>query len=1026
MVVASRDDAGPDRLGQRRYLTVLFSDLSDSTLLSELMETEYYAEMLNALRGLCREIISKHGGRIARIQGDGVLAIFGYPQAREDDGRRATEAALELHAAVSRLAVRGISDSAGSLALHSGIHGGLVFLVDGDFERGRFEVLGDVPNTAARLSELAERGQIYVSEETLGPETHFFATSERRIVTLKGRSLTLPAYCVLGRASTQSRFQARSMRGLAPFVGRAGEMRVLCDHLLAAIAGVPQCVAISGGPGLGKTRLVEELVHEAISAQCLILRSYCESYLGAEPLQPFLQMLRTICGVFPDMPAAEAAAAAEHSLATIAHVSDVTRSVLMQAMSLAPSDRESRRSTAAETIAALSGLLDALSRDCPLMLIVDDLQWADDASQQMLDAIRGLHRPIFLLLATREISADMLTAAPMPTIELAPLGLDEAAPTIEYLLHGADPFIVAEIHGYAGGNPLFIEELCHSAAAKGDRRPLESRQGGAAWLNALVESRVARLPPAQAEIVRAAAVIGNVIPGWLLERITGHAQDDPLVRALEEQDFLFPSEQAGTLRFKHGITRDVVYNAVGLHQRKAMHLAVATALAERATQSTPEDISEALAYHYAAADVPAEAANYAELAGDKALAAFALDRARVQFSAALKALDRLSLSPREDRLRWCAVAQKLGIACVFDPLALADGVAIFERGVDLARQSGGTGALARAEYWLGYIYYAKGMAREATEHCRAALELSELVGDGRLAAQVRATLGQTLASAGEYDSALVLLDTAIDSKRARAKPGGSIAVGSAYALACKGSVLGDRGLFAEADECFAEALELLGGTVHQVASSVRNWISVIYQWQGRWEEALEMAAGSIRVAEHVKSRQLLAMSRAIWGYANWVITRQPGDLQAVRDATAWIEARKGALVTSLNYGWLVDGAVALDQIDEARRHAARLLMRVRQRDRIGEAMGCRALARAAAKAKDHERADHYLDLAMRSAQMRGSPHERAKTRLCRGEIEVERGNAREALAQLDAASEAFARMRMSWYLQQAAALRSRL
>ena len=816
------------------------------------------------------------------------------------------------------------------------------------------------------------------------------------------------------------------MRGLAPFVGRAGEMRLLREHLRAAVAGAPQCVAIAGGPGLGKTRLIEELVRDATTAQCLVLRSYCESYLSAEPLQPFLQMLRAICGLFPGMPAAEAAAAAERALATLGHVSDTARIELMHALSLAPQGSESRRSTAGATITALCSVFDALAMDRPLMLIVDDLQWADDASQQMLDAIRALHRPIFVLMATRGISGEVLTAAPMTTIELEPLALDEAAPTIEHLLPGADPFIVAEIHRYAGGNPLFIEELCHSAAAKGDRRPLENRQGGAAWLNALIESRVARLPPAQAEIVRAAAVIGNVFPTWLLQRITGRGEDDPLVRALAEQDFLFPSEQAGTLRFKHGITRDVVYDAVGLHQREAMHLAVATALTEHGTQSAPEDMYEALAYHYAAAGVPAEAARFAELAGDKALAAMALDRARAQYSSALAELDELAPLSREGQLRWCAVAQKLGMACVFDPLGLADGVSLFERGVALARQSGDLEAIARAEYWLGYICYAKGRAREATAHCEASLDLSTRIGDERLAAQVRATLGQVLTSACEYDRALVLLDSAIDSKRKQSRPGSSIAVGSAYALACKGCLLGDRGLFAQAESCFQEALSLLGGSPHQVGASVRGWIAAVYMWQGRWEDALRVANEAARIAEQVKSRQLLAMDRALAGYSSWILTRRPEAIQTVRDATSWIEVRNGAFLTSLNYGWLVDGAVELGRYDEARRHAARLFMRARQRDRIGEAMGCRALARAAAKADDFERAEHYLGLALRSAEARGSPHERAVTQLCRAQIEAGRGRRAEATAPLDAACAAFEAMDMRWHLEEARRLRDRL
>src|SRR5438067_9098531 len=115
-----------DTDGRRRYLTLLFSDLSDSTRLGELMEAENYAAMLAGWRRLCRDIIPRHGGHIARIQGDGVLALFGYPEVREDDGRRATEAALELHAAVSTLPSGGLN--AAPLTLHTGIHAGLVYL----------------------------------------------------------------------------------------------------------------------------------------------------------------------------------------------------------------------------------------------------------------------------------------------------------------------------------------------------------------------------------------------------------------------------------------------------------------------------------------------------------------------------------------------------------------------------------------------------------------------------------------------------------------------------------------------------------------------------------------------------------------------------------------------------------------------------------------------------------------------------------------------------------------------------------
>ncbi|CAN5457751.1 hypothetical protein BH11PSE9_BH11PSE9_16350 [soil metagenome] len=1024
--------------GQRRYLTVLFSDLADSTRLGEVMEAEHYAEMLSAWRALCREIIPRHGGRIARIQGDGVLAIFGYPQALEDDGRRATEAALELHAAVSRIAIDGSAAALGAPTLPSGIHAGLVYLADGDVERGRFELLGNVPNTAARLSERAGRGEICVSEETLGPQVSLFATGDRELAHLRGRTLPMAVYRVQGRAAAQSRFAARAVRGLAPFVGRETELRALREHLRLAIEGVPQCIALAGGPGLGKTRLIEEIVREAGLAQCLVLRGYCESYLAAEPLQPFLQMLRALFGLAHDMSAAEAAEAAEQTLAQVHVIGDTARADTLQALWLVAPAGDARRPSAGGTIAALRGAFEALASDRPLLLVIDDWQWADDASLQVLDAIRALARPICVLLATRgasgeggegasdEITSQRFAPSGFPTLELAPLTLAETTRSMERLLPGADPFTIAEIHRYAGGIPLFIEELCHSAAAEGTGRKPDLRLGGAAWLHALIESRVARLPQAQAEIVRAAAVIGNVFPSWLLERITGYGEDDPLVQSLAEQDFIYPGERPGTMRFKHGITRDVVYDAIGLHQRTAMHLRVAATLAAHGAQAGVEDAYEALAYHYAEGTLPTEAARYAELAGDKAMSAMALDRARAQYSAALAALDGLARMTRQTQLRWCAIAQKLGMACVFDPLGLADGVAIFERGVALARQSGDEDTIARAEYWLGYICYAKGMARQATRHCETSLEMSNRIGDARLATQVRATLGQVLLSACDYEHALVLFDEAIDGKRQQSKPGSSIAVGSAYTLACKGYLLGDRGLFAQAEECFDHALALLGGSVHQVASSVRHWISVVYQWQGRFEDALRVSEESARIAEGVKSRQQFAMGSALSGYSRWMLTREPQALQAIRDATTWIEARKGALATSLNYGWLIDGASREDHASEARRHAARLFMRARQHDRIGEALGCRALARMSAKAGDAARADHYLALARRSAEARGSAHEHAATELCRAEIELARGHRGPAGEALDAAAAAFESMRMAWHLAQSEVLRSQL
>jgi class 3 adenylate cyclase/tetratricopeptide (TPR) repeat protein len=1007
--MAGLTDERPDTgsAGLRRYVTILFSDLSGSTQLGDVMEAEHYVDMLGVVRSLCREIIFRHGGNVARLQGDGLLAVFGFPESREDDGRRAAEAALELHAAVGSIALSGHAASTRVLALHSGIHAGLTYVRSGDAETGTLEVLGEVPNAAANLSSLAARGEIVVSVETLGPAVHFFDTEAPQVIALKGRARPLEICRVLRRRPAHRRLEARAVRGLAPFVGREAELGMLVGCLNSAASGEARCVAVLGGPGLGKTRLVEEVMQAARAAGHLVLHGYCESYLSAEPMQPFVQVLR---------------ATAPPAVHEGGHRSETDPG-------------------AATSVDAVAARVDELASRQPVLLVLDDWQWADELSQRALDAVLALPRSIFVLIASRVDGSESVVPERAQAIELGPLDLDQTRRTLAHLLPGTDPFVVAEIHRHAGGVPLFIEELCHSAASRGfERAPTElpaPRLTSAAWLAALVESRVNRLAPEQRAIVSAAAVLGNVFPGWLLERITGHGEASPLVTTLAARDFIFSSEQPGMMRFKHGVTRDVIYHAVGLAERMALHLRVAETLAARhaapgATNATSspdaphDDAFEALAYHYAAAGVPEQAARFAELAGDKALAAFALDRARAQYGAALQAMDALAPLPRSAQLAWCGLAGKLGMACVWDPLALADGVALFERAVALAREAGDDRALARAEYWLGYIHYAKGNSREALTHCERALELATGLGDERLADQVRATLGQALAAACRYERALELLGTALDSKRSRGRPGSAIAVGSAYALACKGSVLGDRGLFAQAEECFADAMALVGSTDHQVGSSVRNWIAAVYQWQGRWQEAEDIAVASIRIAEHCKSRQLMAMSRALWGHAHWATQRGPEALTTVLEATRWIESRKGALVTSLNYGWLVAGAAAEGRLDDARRHAARLFVRARQHDRLGEAMGCRALAQMAAGAGRFDVAEGYLAQAARAARARGSLHEQASNRLAVAGIAAGRGRTAEAHAQLDEASAAFESMAMHWHLGEAEALRKRL
>ncbi|WP_457419955.1 ATP-binding protein [Roseateles sp. P5_E7] len=977
----------PSATGQRRLLTLLFVDLSGSTAMAEWMEAEHYSAMLTSLREFYERIVPHHGGVIARIQGDGMLAVFGHPEVREDDGRRATEAALELHAAVRGIMPPGPRPAEfRGLTLHSGVHAGIVLVNEGDQMRGRFELLGNAPNIAARLSEAARADEIIASEDSLGLQSQFFETGPRFTLQLRGRATPLAAYRVLGRAAVSRRFEASMRRGLAPFVGREAERAALDAALVRTLGGRTLWLGLRAGAGVGKTRLTEEFLWRAANQAgqiCRLHRGYCESYLSAEPLQPFLQMLRGMDGMTDPPPEL---AAAQHS---------------------APSQRAD----------ALLALLLALARREAQLVFIDDLQWADDASLRLMHRLRTIAAaqglPLLLLTASRPEPA--LPAARddgAQIIELPPLTERESARAVQQLAPQVDPFLAAEVLRHAGGNPLFIEELCHAAADAGDS--FVQGQSSSAWLAALVESRVGRLPLEQARLVRLAAVIGNVIPVWLLEALSGCGEQHPAVRALAGQDFIFPDQAPGHLRFKHGITRDVVYEATGLHERQALHQRISTELAARG--GAEGQLHEQLAYHAAAANDWPAAGLHAEAAGDQALAASALDRAKKQFRAALAALEFLP-DDAGRRRRWIAVAQRLGMACVFD--ASRDDLRVLKHAAVLAQADGEPGVVARTEYWLAYVGYALGETRDSLRHARAAVAKAQECGDHALLAQLPGTVGQLQAAAAHYDDALPMLDLAIARQRPRASKSAVNRIGLSFSLCCRAYVLADQGRFQQAHEIFAEALAPFDGSGHAVEASMQGWRAAVFLWQGHWAEACDAAAVAHRVGAQVRSMFTCAMGQAAGAYGAWKHEADPAALQRVRDATAWLAPRGGGLYSSFNHGWLADMLAAQGDAVAARRHVALALKRGRQHDWIGGAMAYRAAARLAANAGDAAQARRYLALARGAGEQRQSDHEAAVTALLEAELKLDDG----WQAALERARGEFERMGMRGFSERAQRLR---
>jgi tetratricopeptide (TPR) repeat protein len=961
------------------------------------------------MRAIFDQIIPRHGGTVVQVMGDGVLASFGYPNAMEDDGRRATEAALDLHDAVRNLDL-GVPLPI-PLTMHSGIHEGLVLLEKGDSVTGTLKLVGNAVNVAARLSSVAQSDEIVVSTETLGSDKHFFDTDEERTHDLKGVDGPVVAYRVLGRAAVETRFDARERDGLTPFITRQAEYDAMQAVLDETLAGATAFLTIVAPPGLGKTRLAREFLNNAVPTNARVLRGYCESYLGSEPLQPFLQMLRALTGIDDAMSNTEAGDAVRETLVALDPELGGSVDIFLNALSLAEADAE----TGKTIVRPAQRLFECLAKASPLVLFVDDWQWVDDVSRDIFDGLHRLDVPIMVLSTSREMPERQIGRSQMQTISLQPFSDVDLDQTISHLLPGINVFLAQQIRDFAGGNPLFLEELCR-ASTDVQTQSLTQSTTGEAWLGALIVARVDKLPNAVAEIVRTAAIIGNVVPIWLLEGLTGSGLSEELAQTLAQNDLLHPDEQPGRLRFKHGIAREVIYESVGLHQRRKQHLSIAEMLRESTQDGAQDGILEALAYHHLAGRDFPNAATYAELAGDKAVATLALDRGRKQYVAALEAIDQLSTDP-EQYARWVGVMRRLSPLCVFDPHP--DQLPRLRRAVELAQENADEAGQGYAYYWLGYVHYAMGDATEATRHLEAAMQRAEQLDDLRLRRFCEATLGQAYAASSAYDKATDLLEKTVG-VAANQLGKRTIAVGAAYSEAIRGSILGDQGHFAEADECFARAGAIIAENPEGfIAGSIMLWKGAVAAFQGRWELARSETLNALRMADRTKSTLHLGRGTTQLGYIDWTSNGNAEALLTIEDGTSWLEANNIRLFISLDHGWLAEGLIAQREIKRARHFAAMALRRARAGDRLGEAMACRAMARAASAGSGTKSWEHYLAKADLSATSRKSKREHALNDMCRGEILLANGQRQQALDQLGPVMEQFQAMDMAWHAEAA-------
>ena len=651
---------------QRRQLTVMFVDLVGSTQHAAKLDPEDWRDVVGAYQDCCTRVIDRFEGHVAKFLGDGVLAYFGYPQAHEDDAERAIRAGLDLVDAVGRL------NLSVPLTARVGIATGEVVAGDLVGERSAEEqaVVGDTPNRAARLQELAKPGTVVIGPHTRTLVGRLFDFADLGAHEVKGLRAPIEVSQVLGPSAFADRFAALRSGELSPMVGRDHEIALLLERWEQARHGEGHVVLLTGEPGIGKSRIVRSLRERLADRSHGLIRYQCRPYYRNSAFQPVIEELERSASIDRGDSAdarlgklrahlATVGTAGETLVTPLAEMASISVGGRSSALKLSPHQRKAR------LLAALVGRIEHMALRQPLLVVVEDIHWIDPSSMEFLelliDRIESL--PVLVIVTSRPHGPELQAGGTRLTaLTLSPLSRRQSAALVEHMAteRSLPPEVADEIVTKTEGVPLFVEELTKAVmdsgvlAVEGDRYVLTGTLDGLAIPATLQDSLMARLDRLVAvkDVAEIGAVIGREFGYELLEAVA-ELPEEELHAALDQLAdaglvFRRGEPPTATYTFKHALVQETAYNALLRPRREEIHGRIARTLA-----SDFPDVMEAnpelIANHYTQAGLDEEAVEFWREAGDLAVARCAPKEAIVHITSALDILKRFPASPHRSR-----------------------------------------------------------------------------------------------------------------------------------------------------------------------------------------------------------------------------------------------------------------------------------------------------------------------------------------------------------------------------------------
>jgi class 3 adenylate cyclase/tetratricopeptide (TPR) repeat protein len=655
--------------GERRHLTIVFTDLTGYTRMMERFDPEDVQALMASIIGSCVQIIEAYNGNVERIIGDEVLGLFGHPVAHEDDAIRAIKAAREIHATVSELKPRGLALSE-PIAMHTGINTGLVVITRTTPMHGVFDLSGDAVNTASRLSDMAQPNQILVGPETYRQTFGFFDFDAMEPMIIQGKSQPLSVYVVRNEKDRPVTGR-RKLNLYADFIGRQEELNQLHKAMIDLEGGTGAVISIIGEAGTGKSRLLHEFEKGLGHKHINWITGYAYAHTQAVPYFPLVGIVRRWLELDGSASVEEMSAHIAQKLKELLGP-DAEEIPIIQGLiigqevedtaGMSPEQWRERLKT------AMTHLLSAIARQAPTVFCMEDIHWGDAASCKLLkDIIFNFEHPAIVISTTRPHTSlfshlELEFIAPIYSeIRLGELTASETEDMMASMLNtdSLPEDLRRLIRKRAEGNPFYLEEILNALV---DSDTLSLQDGR--WhmnrafqetdipstIHGIIASRMDQLSFQDRRILQEAAVIGRAFMYDILKRISAHRDS--------VDAGLYKLERAGLIRrralqpemefkFKHALIQEVSYGSMLRRDRQHVHERIGRTI-EQVYEDRLSEFEETLAIHYQKSSATDKATDYLIRSGTKALRRCALDESDQYFKTAKLMLEKQTPASTEN------------------------------------------------------------------------------------------------------------------------------------------------------------------------------------------------------------------------------------------------------------------------------------------------------------------------------------------------------------------------------------------